>query len=88
MGDWKQRARFAVRIPDTVKSAIVQRRDCQARLHLAEANLRAALAPYAGQTFEVEGVPVKVCGNPGALYLRRITGPEETARLREEWRRS
>jgi len=75
------------RIPGVVKLMLVARNEAREKLQLCEAALQEVLAPRAGTTFTIEGVPFKVCGRVGKLYVRRLTGPEETERLREAWRR-
>ncbi len=74
------------RIPETVKKALVSRDQARTLLRQREAKLQEVLTPFAGATFTVEGVPIKVCGRVGKLYVRRIVGPEETQALREKWR--
>lgn len=74
------------RIPEPIRDALLARNLAREVLTTTEAELQRVLRLYAGQTYTVEGVPFKVCGKVGALYWRRMTGPEETERLREAWR--
>jgi hypothetical protein len=69
-----------------VKAALIARNEAREALQEREAELQNVLVPFAGQSFTIEGVPFKVCGTVGKLYVRRIVGPEETERLREAWR--
>lgn len=91
MNDYKVRVatsedRGAPRIPSEVRDAVITRDECRRRLREAEADLREALAPYTGQTFYVEGVPMKVCGAGKRLYVKRMVKTSEAERLRAEWR--
>jgi len=74
-------------LPADVLAAMVVRNEIRDALAKAEANLQAALKPHAGETFELEGVPFKVCGGPPrGFYLRRFVSADEAAALRAKWR--
>ncbi len=75
-------------LPAEVLAAMVVRNEAREALAKTEAALQKKLKPYAGQTFELEGVPFKVCGSAGNLYLRRMVNKLEAAALRESWRKS
>jgi len=50
-----------IRIPIEVRDALLARNEARDALQAATEALQAALAAYAGETFDVEGVPVRVC---------------------------
>lgn len=74
------------RIPPEIRDAIVRRDEARRAFQAAQAEFVRLLTPYVGETFHVEGVPLKVCGAGKRLYVRRTVGPEEAERLRKTWR--
>lgn len=58
-------------LPADVRAALERREEKRQSLASSERNLRRVLEPYAGRVFEVDGVPTRVSGSPGKLYLRK-----------------
>lgn len=73
-------------LPYKILSTLIARNGAREALAAAEAKVQAALKPHAGETFEFEGVPFKVCKGPSGLYLRRMVSSDEAATLRAKWR--
>lgn len=73
-------------LPYKILSTFIARNGAREALAEAEAKVQEALKPHAGETFELEGVPFKVCKGPSGLYLRRMVGAAEASILRAKWR--
>lgn len=73
-------------IPFEVKQALIQRNEAREALRETERTLQVVLERHAGKRYEIEGVPFKVCGEPGKRYWRRMVSGADAKRLREIWR--
>lgn len=75
-------------IPPDIKQALMQRNEARAALKETEASLQIVLERHAGKVLKVEGVPFKVCGEPGKRYWRRMVSKEQAVEMRAAWRAS
>jgi hypothetical protein len=68
-------------LPHEVLLAVNARNGAKEAFRAAQIELVKTLTPYAGETFHVDGVPLKVCGTMDRLYLWRTVSLKKASDL-------